>query len=294
MSPDYDGSALEGADESNTPPYVESDDETQLPSAPVARPKVSKATQDHPVPKPVRPTPVPSSPGRGVGAVGGLPVQPAAPLEPRDAGQPTPLLAEGGQQGDPGAPGRESTRGALAGITKPTIGQAWGRSKSGVSRTTPRSGLTQALKVGPGASGAKPSLTTHALRGQDRIIIREQIPVSYTIQTLGGDDALTGQFAGLLVDISLGGVQVEGSLPDGIDLKALAGKNVVVKLEATLPYVDEPLFAITRATWTTPSEQGRYFIGLRFMEISEKQRRLIQSFLIGLQSPTKTRFKRGR
>jgi hypothetical protein len=183
----------------------------------------------------------------------------------------------------------------LAGITKVGIPgtQSWQRTTRQVSRNTPRPGRTQALRVGPGDSGMKAQVTSHSFRNQDRVNIRQEIDVDYTVTPQHGDDTGAQTLRGRLVDISLGGAQIEGPLPSDVSPQQIKKESFVCDAIIALPFVEHPLNVTSQITWAKPSSEGIYFLGLKFINVVEQHRRTIQAFLIGLQSPTKSKFKRG-
>jgi len=269
------------------------------PKAPKAVPAPSKASKDRPVPKPMRsPTPRPVRPAdvppEPSGAIRGQPVP-----KPVRAAPPSAVDTPGAEPAAPAAPPEAGDEGAtekknpLAGITKVGIPgtQSWARTTGSVSKNTTRPGVTQALKLGPGDTGTKAPLTTHALRNQERVNIKQDIDVIYTISSPHGD--ASQEFEGKLVDISLGGAQLEGPIPPDVTPQQLKAQSFICAAQIELPFVENPLAVTAQITWTKPAGEGIYFLGLKFINMAEQQRRTVRAFLIGLQSPTRMKFRRG-
>jgi hypothetical protein len=58
--------------------------------------------------------------------------------------------------------------------------------------------------------------------------------------------------------------------------------------------VEEPLILESQVSWVKPAEGEESLIGLRFAGLTQQQTNLIRAFFIGLQSPSRNKFHRGR
>jgi hypothetical protein len=127
--------------------------------------------------------------------------------------------------------------------------------------------------------------------------------VSYRYVALEGPQRFPGHCQGKLLDISMGGAQVEGPLPPEVDGKELtrlsASGEVTVSAVFDLPFVERALEVEAKVSWVKPpsgasgTSHPHSYIGLRFLSMTEDRKRIIRAFLIGLQSPSRKRF-RGR
>lgn len=162
-----------------------------------------------------------------------------------------------------------------------------------LTRTT-RPGLTQAAKLGTPQDTSEAGFTTHLHRDQDRVNIRERVDVAYRFVAQGRPELSQRVFHGKLVDVSLGGAQLEGVLPEGVTSEELLSEEVMLKAEMALPFVEGPLAVDSNVAWIKPAECGGVFFGLDFIDMTEERLKVVRAFLIGLQSPTRTKFRRGR
>ena len=162
-----------------------------------------------------------------------------------------------------------------------------------MTRTT-RPGITQAVKLGGGEGRPKREFTTHLHRGQDRVTIREFIDVAYRFVLPNRPEFARNVYSGRLLDISLTGAQLEGPVPEGVPRDELTSDKVVLKSEIALPYVEGPLVVDSQLAWVKPGHIAGCSLGLSFFDLTDHQLKLIRGFLIGLQSPTRTKFRRGR
>ncbi len=233
-------------------------------------PEPSEASRGRPVPKPVKPkAPAPSTSSGRTSASSG---------EPRPDGTPRPA-------GTTASPGRSGP-----GKTTRRI----------VSKTT-RPGLTQASSGG-GGTGAGGGFVTQRIRDEDRVNVNMDVNVQYRFVAAGDPDqerpGSTGRFPttfrGRLVDISMGGAQVEGPIAPEVGRDELKRGAVTVEAVFELPFVERPLEIAVRVNWIKPSTPPRSCLGFRFQKPTAEQQRIIRAFLIGLQSPTRTKFRRGR
>ena len=233
-------------------------------------PEPSEASRGRPVPKPVKPkAPVHStSSGRTS----------ASSVEPRPDGPSRP-------GGSTASPGRRGPGKATHQI---------------VSKTT-RPGLTQA-STGGGGTGAGRGFVTKRIHDEDRVNINIDVGVQYRFVAPGDPDqerpGSTGRFPtwfrGKLLDISMGGAQVEGPIAPEVGRDDLKRGAVTVEAVFELPFVESPLEVAARVNWIKPSTPPRSCMGFRFHKPTAEQQRIIQAFLIGLQSPTRKKFRRGR
>jgi hypothetical protein len=163
-----------------------------------------------------------------------------------------------------------------------------------VRRQSPHPGSTQALKVGPGDKGTgRAQVTTHAFRSQDRVNIKQDVVAEYDFRVPGSGGGERATFRGRLVDISLGGLQVEGLLPTDVRPDDLIHGPLVVHLRAQIPFSDSFLEVDSRVLWVKPLGEDRYALGLKFQQLTPEQQSAIRAFLIAIQSPTRTGFRRG-
>jgi hypothetical protein len=176
--------------------------------------------------------------------------------------------------------------GTLAKISRPTVAK--------LSRSTPRPNLTQAIRVGPDDVPGKPQYTTHALRSQDRVNVHDEIEVRYRFLDPHRPDRLPGEYTGRLADISLDGAQLVGPLAPRLGEKELLAGAALVRAEMSLPFVERPLVVESLVAWVRQATPSGYCMGLKFRNVTADQRKLIRGFLIGLQSPTRMKFRRGR
>ncbi len=286
------------------------------PEGPKAFPRPSAASQGKPVPKPVRPAspaggtprakPVPSAATRDTPAP--KPVGRATPIPSkasRDAPVPRPVRRASPARGVP----RVSPVGDTPALrdSGTVFGAGFGTPQTSSPGDAPRSdrtsfstvkkttnpGMTQAMKTGPGSSRKK-EFTRHLIRGQDRVNIRDDIGMLYRFLAPSGPDLYPDAFPGRLVDLSLTGAQVEGVLPDDPPRRDLISGAVLVRSKMELPFVEEPLVIDSKVSWVKPTEGKESLIGLRFVGLTRQQTNLIRAFFIGLQSPARQKFRRGR
>jgi len=287
-------------DEANQPDETAKPDGSPRPSVdrdadagpPKAIPRPSAASRDRPVPKPVRPR----RSARGPAQVEARPAGVLPEQKPRPVTGPE-LEARGGTAGGVGGPGAEAR--SAQGRLSETCDEAQNadqreRPSSGVVTRTTRPGITQAAKLGSDKAGTKREFTTHLHRDQDRVNIRDFIDVSYRFVLPNRPEFARNVYNGRLVDISLTGAQVEGPVPEGVPSDELTSDKVVVKSEMALPYVEGPLVADSQLAWVRPGRVAGCSLGLSFIDVTDDQLKLIRGFLIGLQSPTRTKFRRGR
>ena len=156
-----------------------------------------------------------------------------------------------------------------------------------VSKTT-RPGVTQASTGGAGSGRA--GFVKQKIRDEDRVNVNIDVAVSYRFVARDGT-ALPAppqdRQRGKLLDISMGGAQVEGPVPPEVPRDDLKRGTVTVEAVFELPYVDKPLEVVARVNWMKPSGPPLSCIGLRFLKPADEQRRIIRAFLIGLQSPAR-------
>jgi len=274
-------------------------------SGPRAVPRPSAASQGKPVPKPVRAAPAAKEPPRAA---------PVPTMASRDAPVPRPVRRDSPAEGTPCAgpdappPTEEASAPEPSGTifeTGPTTPPAGGRaatpdtgswsdriSFSNVKKTT-SPGTTQAVKTGPGDM-RKLQFTRHTIRGEDRVTIRDDIDVVYRFLSSSGPDLYPDKHQGRLVDISLTGAQIEGPLPGDPPEQDLLSGVVLVRAKMDLPFVEEPLVVDSQVSWVKPAGDDLSLVGLRFAGLTQGQANLIRAFFIGLQSPTRNKFRRGR
>ncbi|MHC5056174.1 MAG: PilZ domain-containing protein [Planctomycetota bacterium] len=269
-------------------------------TGPKAVPQPSLASRDKPVPKPVRPkapsagppraSPVPTKASRDAPVP--RPVRPASPAQ--GTPQAEPAAAGPAQEGTgtifgttPATPSNEGPGAPAEGVPRPERS-----SFSSVKKTT-RPGTTQAMRTGSG-DARKARFTRHVVRGQDRVTIREDIDVAYRFLGASGPDLYPDTHRGKLVDLSLTGAQIEGPLPDDPPRRELLSGAVLVRSKAELPFVEEPLVVDSQVSWIKRAQGEASLIGLKFAGLTQKQTNLIRAFFIGLQSPARQKFRRGR
>jgi len=263
--------------------------------SPKAVPRPSQASEGKPVPKPVRPAP---------GVADAPSAKPVPSKASRDAPVPRPVRRPSPEQAPP-APAKpvQETPGTLfaAGAATPAgrredvapAASAPERSIfSSVTKPKPPA-TTQAIKTGPGKA-RKLEFTKHTIRGEDRVNIKEDIDVAYRFLGPSGPDQYPDAHRGKLVDISLTGAQIEGILPDDPPKEDLLSGTVLVHSKMELPFVETPLVIDSQVSWVKPADGGASQIGLRFAGLTQQQGNLIRAFFIGLQSPTRNKFRRGR
>jgi len=264
---------------------------------PRAVPEPSKASKDRPTPRPIRPQPPRANAEPPIRPDSTGTRQEPADRPPEGAAGRETAPSQGGRAGDSGAErrfdakGLSSLAGKTTGIQPPGDPKATRPTLASITRATPRPGVTQALRVGPGESGTGARFTTHTLRGQERVNVKQEVDVSYRLFVpLRPDTPATVQ-RGRLVDISLGGAQIEG--PPLPEAEGRGGK-FMIRAQFELPFVEKPLVADAHVAWTKPSGEGRVFMGLRFDALSDEQSGLIKGYLIAAQSPTRVKFRRGK
>jgi hypothetical protein len=201
------------------------------------------------------------------------------------------------------APEPAATAAAATGpVTKPAP-KATGRVSdapwklSGLSKTvskTTHPGTTQAMSLGTPGDSKKGGFTKHKLREEDRINVTVDVRVSYRFVALGAPDRFPTRFQGKLLDISMGGAQIEGPIAPEVSREELKRGSVTIDAVFELPYVDDPLRIATTVNWIKPSAHPRSYLGLRFVEPTPEHKRIIRAFLIGLQSPSRRKFRKGR
>jgi hypothetical protein len=280
---------------------------------PKALPQPSAASEGKPVPKPVRPvspadgapraTVVPSAATRDAPAP--KPVSRAKPV-----GRATPVPSKASRDAPVPRPVRRASpaRGTPAlGKSGTVFGPGFATPRAPNADDAPRSertsfstvkkktnpGMTQAMRTGPGSS-RKAEFTRHLIRGQDRVTIRDDIGVLYRFLAPSGPDRYPDTFRGKLVDLSLTGAQVEGLLPDDPPRRELISGAVLVRTKMELPFVEKPLVIDSKVSWVKPTEGEESLIGLKFAGLTQHQTNLIRAFFIGLQSPSRQKFRRGR
>jgi len=274
-------------------------------SGPRAVPRPSPASQGKPVPRPVREGPSAKAPPRAT---------PVPSKASRDAPVPRPVRQESPSEGTPCAgpdappPAEETSAPEPSGTifeTGPATPPGGGRavappieswsdriSFSKVKKTT-SPGTTQAVRTGPGDT-RKLQFTRHTIRGEDRVTIRDDIEVVYRFLSSSGPDLYPDKHRGRLVDVSMTGAQIEGPLPGDPSERDLLSGVVLVRAKMDLPFVEEPLVVDSQVSWVKPAGGDISLIGLRFAGLTQGQTNLIRAFFIGLQSPTRNKFRRGR
>lgn len=244
--------------------------------APRATPVPSDASRGAPVPRPVRPPSPPA--GKTQDPPPPRTVRPRTPVPRKGTAVPSGTIFDS----KPGAP--PAAHPDAGGHTRTTFGS--------VTKTT-RPGSTQAIRTGPKADN-KTRFTKHMVRGEDRVAIRDDIPVAFRFLSSAGPELYPDTHRGWLIDLSLSGAQVEGPLPEDPPRQALLSGAVLVRLKVELPFVDEPLVIDSRLTWVKPASEASSLIGLEFASVTQQQMNTIRAFFIGLQSPARTKFRRGR
>lgn len=93
---------------------------------------------------------------------------------------------------------------------------------------------------------------------------------------------------GIICDISLAGMYIETyDLKDSWILSMLSG-GIQMALKFQLRPSDDPINISTKIMWVRKQEKdGKYSVGLRFMEISEADRVQIMQFIIKRKSENK-------
>ena len=150
------------------------------------------------------------------------------------------------------------------------------------------------MSLGGGEGSARTGFTTHRIRDEDRVNVNIDVPVSYRFVAAGNADRFPARYRGKLLDISMGGAQVEGPIAPEVGRDELRGGAVTVEAAFELPFVESPLEIGARVNWIKPAAHPRAYMGLRFLEPTDVHRRIIRAFLIGLQSPARKKLRRGR
>ena len=163
-----------------------------------------------------------------------------------------------------------------------------------ISHATPRPGTTQALRVGPGERASKAEFTTHAIRSDDRVTLRDEFYVLYRYIARRDPHAHLTVYRGKLIDVSMGGAQVEGYMDPEVDRKELLASSVLVRMEIPLPDAKLPLALAAKANWVRHAEpagapeasepQEYVAMGLSFVDVTPEQRRGLQILLMSLQA----------
>lgn len=143
---------------------------------------------------------------------------------------------------------------------------------------------------------------TQKIRDEDRVNVKIDVGVQYRFVAPKDPDqerpGSTGRFPtwfrGKLLDISMSGAQVEGPIAPEVGREELKRGTVTVQAIFELPFADRPLEIAARVNWIKPSTPPRSCMGFRFKKPAAEQQRIIRAFLIGLQSPARTKFRRGR
>jgi hypothetical protein len=252
-------------------------------------PEPSRASKGRPVPRPVRPR-RPVAPQ----------VPPAEETRKEDIREDVKRDAEAVKDKAPDPP--VSPGAATGPVTKPAPKAAGGVSaepwrlggiSKKVSKTT-HPGTTQAMSLGTPGDSKSGGFTKHKLRDEDRVNVTIDVRVSYRFVARDAPDRFPSRFQGKLLDISMGGAQIEGPIAPEVSREELKRGSVTIDAEFELPYVDDPLRIATTVNWIKPSAHPRSYLGLRFVGPTPEHRRIIRAFLIGLQSPSRRKFRKGR
>jgi hypothetical protein len=148
------------------------------------------------------------------------------------------------------------------------------------------------MRLGPGRSSSGSGLTTHVLRGDDRVNVREFVEVLYRFHAPSRADFRTEVLRGRLVDLSLSGAQIEGPVPETVPREGLLGGSILVQLRMADPLAGRRLDLEAEATWLRPGEGGQASLGLRFVHMEPEQRQAVRAALVSLQSPDRRRRNR--
>ena len=135
---------------------------------------------------------------------------------------------------------------------------------------------------------------TQRIRDEDRVNVNLDVDVQYRFVAPGDPDRFPTGFRGKLLDISMRGAQVEGPIAPEVTRDELKRGKVTVEAVFELPFVERPLEMAVRVNWIKPSTPPRSCIGFRFQNVTAEQKRILQAFLIGLQSPARKKLRKER
>jgi c-di-GMP-binding flagellar brake protein YcgR len=127
-----------------------------------------------------------------------------------------------------------------------------------------------------------------AQRKQARIRVYEEILVAYRFLNRRDGTAASDVFKGKLLDISEGGLQVEGTHPKDITIPSLRAGDILIGMNIFLPYVDSRMKVLGQVTSEKQSEtKDLYCLGVRFVNMDEAARASLKSFFIASQMPAR-------
>lgn len=112
-----------------------------------------------------------------------------------------------------------------------------------------------------------------------------EVPIRYKLVRPTGEKVVEDLFEGSTVNISTGGVLLDGKLPDPSYVVELLAQRIRIALNMAIPGDTAPVKAIARAAWIERLEEksGIFPMGLSFDEISDGDRSRIQRFTIKSQ-----------
>ncbi len=115
--------------------------------------------------------------------------------------------------------------------------------------------------------------------------VRMEVPIRYKLVRPTGEKVVEDLFEGSTVNISTGGVLLDGKLPDPSYVVELLAQRIRIALNMAIPGDTAPVKAIARAAWIERLEEksGIFPMGLSFDEISDGDRSRIQRFTIKSQ-----------
>ncbi len=145
-----------------------------------------------------------------------------------------------------------------------------------------------------GTGSRKGGFVKQRIRDEDRVNVKIDVAVSYRFVAKGDAERFPAAYRGKLLDISMSGAQVEGPIAAEVSRSELNRGTVTVEAAFDLPFADRPLETAARVNWIKPSSHPRSYMGFKFLNTTDADRRIIRAFLIGLQSPARKKLRGGR
>ena len=106
---------------------------------------------------------------------------------------------------------------------------------------------------------------------REYVRVPTEVPVQYKFISSDHFQVSAGPMEGVSVDISMGGLQIVGVLPNEDYIMPLLMQKIALVICLQLPGEKDPLYAIGRVAWVDAiegTEPKKYAVGLRFQEIT--------------------------
>jgi len=125
-------------------------------------------------------------------------------------------------------------------------------------------------------------------RKQARIRVYEEILVVYKFLNRRDGASMSDVLKGKLLDISEGGLQVEGPQPKEIQVTSLKAGDILIGMNVFLPYIEGRLKVLGQVTSEKTSDtKGLVCMGVRFLDTDDTARTSLKNFFIASQMPAR-------